>query len=1022
MSDIIPCSKRRRQKQRAAALITVLAAMVLVSALVLAFYVQASLNRQISFSSVGQYRADAIGKAAMDTIAGDLLAEIIAGSTNPPNNTNVFLPVTNFAVVPSRVADQGFPNLVKKSASLSNSWQGSFYSTPGLVRSAADNSTTNVSANGRRVDTNRWNAHYLFGETLPAAFTSPDWILVTRSGVTTNAAALPAMSVLAESSPENTQYVVGRFAYAIYDEGGLLDITVAGHPDNVSQDFSAQRGLQPQIDLGKIPGVSDANSLIKWRNSATAASPGSYTNYVLSNTNGFTSVAPGDQTFVSRRDLIQYAKSHPDQIQLGALQYLTTFSREWSAPTFQPKTDRPKVQPIEGNRFTRGQDDKFNPGFADLTGTDGKALVKRRFPLDRISLLAGGMGTANDILNYFGLKRNSANAWTYDHGEPGRILSLAEVAAKNREPDFFELLQAAVSVGSLGKGCRNPNVYNVDENSTDCVAGYDKSPYYQILQIGANIIDQYDADSMPTSIYFPGDPESKNVNGIENLPYLSGFYEVPVIATTVLGTRGLGMWYQPVVWNPHANAQASPSIPLRFISKGVASFTYDTTSGPYVNLLDSGGVEFPNSAAYAQPRIPSPSEEAKATGNNKATSENGIEFVGINMGLIDSSSLAPGRFALCHPQITPDYRGVTHELQYWNGSSWVTYSRIRNVTVPALAGIKDNYNNIFATYNPISRGIRSDPRTDRFGICITTGDDYRFGIYKNGDTIRPNQDSGINGSGLAAMKNGIGCTSVFLGMFSENTGSVSSYADSDGVLRPADGAYAGGSSPNGRPMWTGNFDSRPLVLNRPFRSVAELGFAFRDLPWKHLDFFAAKSGDAALLDVFCLRESPDPPVEAGKLNLNTRQVPVLKAALAGAMKAENIVITDVQADQLAKSLVDMTSDPAKGPLVNKSWLVANGDPVESAKKCWVSNLSYSSDADNQIKRRREAAVRALADIGNVRTWNLLVDVVAQAGRYPAGATDLNKFVVEGEKHYWVHLAIDRFTGEIIDRKVESVYE
>jgi hypothetical protein len=31
--------------------------------------------------------------------------------------------------------------------------------------------------------------------------------------------------------------------------------------------------------------------------------------------------------------------------------------------------------------------------------------------------------------------------------------------------------------------------------------------------------------------------------------------------------------------------------------------------------------------------------------------------------------------------------------------------------------------------------------------------------------------------------------------------------------------------------------------------------------------------------------------------------------------------------------------------------------------------------------------------------------------------------VEGEQHYWVdHLAIDRFTGQVLDKQVEAVKE
>ena len=39
-----------------------------------------------------------------------------------------------------------------------------------------------------------------------------------------------------------------------------------------------------------------------------------------------------------------------------------------------------------------------------------------------------------------------------------------------------------------------------------------------------------------------------------------------------------------------------------------------------------------------------------------------------------------------------------------------------------------------------------------------------------------------------------------------------------------------------------------------------------------------------------------------------------------------------------------------------------------------------------------------------------------------GETDLKKFNVEGEQRYWVHVAIDRFTGQVIDKQVEVVNE
>ena len=75
------------------------------------------------------------------------------------------------------------------------------------------------------------------------------------------------------------------------------------------------------------------------------------------------------------------------------------------------------------------------------------------------------------------------------------------------------------------------------------------------------------------------------------------------------------------------------------------------------------------------------------------------------------------------------------------------------------------------------------------------------------------------------------------------------------------------------------------------------------------------------------------------------------------------------------------------------------------------------------KTQRESIARALGESDQTRTWNLLIDVIGQSGRYPPNATSFeNGFVVEGEQRYWVHVAIDRFTGQVIDKRIEIVNE
>jgi hypothetical protein len=335
------------------------------------------------------------------------------------------------------------------------------------------------------------------------------------------------------------------------------------------------------------------------------------------------------------------------------------------------------------------------------------------------------------------------------------------------------------------------------------------------------------------------------------------------------------------------------------------------------------------------------------------------------------------------------------------------------------------------------------------------------------------------------------------GWLSENVAATPSepdrqaYADPDDIIRRGVGARASETgysvSLDGLPLaqpQTAPNRSRPVVLDRPFRSVAELGYVFRGSPWKQLDFSCPETADAALLDLFCLNEPPPGrhPVCAGKVDLNTRQEPVLRALISGVLRDELDSSSGIPATEetvaAAQALLDRTSGTgtSRGPLGNVAELAghiagrnlplpgaaplpnaftaihtpasetsatlytsvipqtvtaptrnpqtAAGQPVS-----WTfSGLSADLDAvfpnvaDRKIPRLRESVLRALSDTGQVRVWNLLLDVVAQTGRYPHFARDAADFQVEGESRAWVHLAIDRLTGEILDRQMELVEE
>jgi hypothetical protein len=248
--------------------------------------------------------------------------------------------------------------------------------------------------------------------------------------------------------------------------------------------------------------------------------------------------------------------------------------------------------------------------------------------------------------------------------------------------------------------------------------------------------------------------------------------------------------------------------------------------------------------------------------------------------------------------------------------------------------------------------------------------------------------------------------------------------------------------------------------------VAELGYVSSGTPWRQLDFSTPESGFNTLLDVFCINDTDDSKaLVAGKVDLNTRQAPVLQAILAGAYKDElSSSLTVVpkgtaSANTVATELIRRTSDvtgtlgSGSGPFRNVSELIgrwvssvpAVGSSIDGSQsyagfsglaattdtpKQDPPNLSYILSQDTTsagytgqvVQRYRESTIRALTAVGQTRIWNLMIDLVTQTGRYPQAAKGLDQFVVESEQRRWVHLAIDRYTGEVIDQQVEIVTE
>ena len=404
--------------------------------------------------------------------------------------------------------------------------------------------------------------------------------------------------------------------------------------------------------------------------------------------------------------------------------------------------------------------------------------------------------------------------------------------------------------------------------------------------------------------------------------------------------------------------------------------------------------------------------------------------------------------------------GTAHPFNAWlqvdaGGGTWVSYNHfigvndtvswITNAPLPVrdLPGSSSApspfpsppaFSTAQLTVSPPGVYMKADPRSTRFGI-------FQMDINPTGNSRIIDSPWPLNSS--AALPNGYGGTvnTTFPGPVEHapqrfggtnyfpatlcinnaaSTSTRTSYADADGIIRPADATYPDPSvATTGSSTPYNTSDYRPIILNRPFQNVAELGYVFRDLPWKTLDLFTEKSADAGLLDVFSIAD--EPAMTAGRVNLNTRQTPALQSVLAGAnwdLTPTVINNTGIPTAQIAPTMAtNITAVTSATPLKNKSELV-----TRAALPTTILPLPTTSQGNQTVKARREVVPRAISSVSQTRVWNVLIDVVAQSGRYAPGETDPKKFIVEGEQHYWVHVAIDRFTGQVIDKQIEVVQE
>ena len=1072
--------------RRGVALIITLAFVVLLTFAVVAYFSRATADRSTENISAGRVKADLLARSSMEKIINDLKLEMLVNSaTNTQLGVTILSPKSAAYMVPQKSVKAAISGSATFSTLVKQSIGGSV-------------NCSTASLDGRNVSSQRWNKPLLTTGTFTAAGQTPNWSIVTRSGIVSGTA---IVSVYGDAVLSNTNYAIGRVAYNIYDEGGLLDVNVAGYPKPASAPLPGPiRSTLADRELGQIS--AGAGTFATWRNalnSGTAA----YTSHILqfAAPNGFLklyvdpSTNKSNNRLLSRQDLIKLAQNGTLGISSTSLPYLTTFTRELNAPSWTPQLDAgngynyksnaelptmnagiPPVPMINPNRDIPNI--RVSGTFSRSDGTTARAgepLINRRFPLSRIAglrydgvnstglttMTSGTMvvASAATVSRDFGLQWNGAyNRWIYTAYDP-KIFSnsqrlviedLATVAGEGREPNFFELLKAGVLSGSLGKYTGAPSKLDNSvqlpwHSALENNLAMDQNTDRQILQIGANIIDQYDADDVPTRIAtnvttnFNGKPDLNivklDVFGVENNPYIQYVFQthfrdlntfVASGTTTLTKYPNVVSYNQFQMWNPHGNATTAGS-PAASQFKITATQGQTYTGAVVANQSNlKGTVENLADRSIAFTHAPTPDPY-------------------LLNSTFASSSVPSGRYVNGSSKLIGFYLGsLPLKSNLFNGTSYWVYVGYVSPVIYELSG---NFG--AAGWRVIEQfGELLDDSMYASEWGSTSGDMFYFAaqsltsgnpnwvsglVWGNSDprVLRGGFGGSSNGSNMVnTFKPDAGgfwqfnytsssspCWSTTGGtyVFSETWLNLSSsktqHRDLDGVLRRGDLSAANIDPSTSGPSIT----TRPIMLNRPFESVTEIGYAMRGDPWRTLNMFSVDSPDAALLDMFSAIEQPG--MVAGRVNFNTQQPKVLEVLLKTvAQKTKSgtpLTLTEVTA--FASALPTLTRTTT--PLVNKADLVTK----YATSGAYASAFTAANTTD-LIKERRESPIRALADVGQTRTWNLMIDVIAQAGRYPSNASGLDKFVVEGETRYWLHVAIDRFTGQVIDTQLEAVNE
>jgi len=1071
------------------ALIITLSTLVLVSVLILAFFSRAQFNRQVSFSSTNLLKAEMLGRSAVEIVVGEIRDEISSAAASNISNggvssyPSIYVPITPADSLPRQLGVSSATGpLVKVSGN-------SIPVRPNGNIQGSSISIATPSRNNRFISSSHWftsgNSATISNPQLGSQSVLPTWLFVTRG----NDIKTPA-SIDTARDPSSEDYVIGRFAYTVYDIGSLLDANVAGYPAVAASD-AGYKASAAYAELASV-GLGSTNTFVSWRNAVTGTSAASFKEWaigvpgtggilnsasVAAARSGHTEAVCGDNAVFSRRDLLKNSL-----LTGSATKLLTHFSRSANAPSAIPATvtgtnpNLANLRVATSGTGTHYRDD----GTTDTYSIEaGDPLLQRRFSLAKLAWIGhGGPNTAafasslgaadrkKAIEDCFGLDWDSTNnGWTYNDG---KIKPLSDVASLKREPNFFELLKAGIVEGSIGKSSSvdsagvPTNMAYSDQTARESIKDQ------QIFKIGLNIIDSAKSDNYPSTLFCTsGVPVP--IHGTADLPYLSNVLTTTLcsyayVDGTTASMKNCSAVVIPELFNPNrssANTTSGPSKIQIHIVKGTLDRIYLSTGelnrvpSPNIELdaLDPIIISSSNFDKYRSgikavydTEATSSTTLASKLGNAVITGTTG-NFHGFNFYTYSSTTL-PANFTNGSGVIRAIISNLVIAVEYWDdlANKWQVYDTLVGNENASLTGIskpsvaKGNVDfapgptKLTAPGATITRNAldnscwnitKIDPRTSRLGVSSGQGIGPTLGQNLSQGAFCFNMPFGgdSNHNLSAGVYPGLWIQGKKKDWTDSDGTKISNVADPDTNVRPADGWLDQTQTSASKTNLYANVSNttnacRPILLHRPFQNVAELGYVFRDSPWKSLSFFDEISGDSALLDLFSIAD--EPTVAAGRVALNTTQTAVQEALLTNA--GQNVDGSNALAS------------PSGIVSGYNSYAFSSGIPTASmplsiagiTKFMSSSQLeSAYSSGTTPIKTMRESVVRALAGSTQTRTWNLLIDVVAQAGRYPTtvnSAHSLNDFIVEGESRYWLSIAIDRYTGKVISQQLEPVNE